>query len=194
MQRKHDIESLLQTGIDMMVAEGYHHTSINEVIKKAGMPKGSFYYLYKDKKAFALDVLTHYNAELGKSMDRFFSDEKYTPIEAIKAYFRNSINGLKEANYSWGCLLGNMAQELSDIDEDFRKIIDKTLDTVQKKLATQLKKAQEAGEINPNLDLDAMAEIIIFTWHGSLIRMKASRDKKPLDIFLNDFFNSFCNV
>ena len=87
-----------------------------------------------------------------------------------------------------------MAQELSDVDEDFRKIIDKTLDTVQNKLSVQLKKAQAEGEIGRAANTDALAEIIIFTWHGSLIRMKASRDKKPLDIFLNDFFNSFCNV
>lgn len=173
----------------MMVAEGYHHTSINDVIKKAGMPKGSFYYLYKDKKSFALDVLLHYNSSLGKSMDAYFSDPVYSPIESIKAYFQNSIDSFEKSKYCWGCLLGNMAQELSDVDEDFRKLIDKTLKQIQKKISKQLKKAIEVGEIASDSNTDALAEIIIFAWHGSLIRMKASRKSKPLNIFIDDFFD-----
>jgi len=189
MERKHEIDHLLETGIAMMAANGYHHTSINDVIKAAGMPKGSFYYLYKDKKEFSLDALDHYAKSLSNSMDRHFANESLSPIEGIRTYFKESIKNLKQAEYCWGCLLGNMAQELSDVDEEFRLKIKSALELAKSRVSKQIEKAQQVGEISKSDDPDTIAELIIYTWHGALIRMKSSRDGKPLGIFIDDFFS-----
>ena len=195
MERIHDVKKLIQTGVDLMIANGYHNTSINEVIRQAGLPKGSFYYLYKDKKAFALDAINDYSENLVVTMDKIFADESLSPIEAIRKYYANSIAGLKKANYANGCFLGNMGQEMSDVDEDFRDVIEKSFSRLRDKHSAQLVKAQEAGELGNHVNTDVYADIIINLWHGTMLRMKASRSKKPLDIFMNDFFNLIgCNV
>ena len=141
MDRIHDIDSLLKTGIDLMVASGYHNTSINEVIRVAGLPKGSFYYLYKDKKAFALEAISRYAQDLGNGMDRVFSNADLTPLEAIRRYYLGSIQSLHEAGFSHGCFLGNMGQEMSDVDEDFRRVIELGFALIHEKLSVQLVKA-----------------------------------------------------
>ena len=195
MERIHDVDKLLQTGIEMMAANGYHNTSINAVIKKAQLPKGSFYYLYKDKKSFALDALRNYNDGLVSTFLRFASDETYTPLESIKRYFQRGIDSLAKARYYNGCFLGNMSQELSDIDEDFRGVIQQGFERLSNAISAQLKNAQAAGELNPGLDTDVYGDLIINAYHGALLRMKASKSKKPLDIFMNEFFSLVtCNV
>ena len=189
MERIHDVNKLLQTGIDMMMTSGYHNTSINAIIKKAKLPKGSFYYLYKDKKAFALDALRNYNDGLISQFTKITSSDSYTPLEAIQEYFRRSINGLKATNYANGCFLGNMGQEMSNIDEDFRAVILQGFDRLRDGMSAHLKKAQEVGELNPDVNTDVYAELIIHAYHGALLRMKTSRSKKPLDIFMDNFFS-----
>ena len=195
MDRKHDVDNLLQTGIDLMAANGYHNTSINEVIRKAGLPKGSFYYLYKDKKAFALDAIKNYAEGLGKNMDRAFSNDSLSSVEAIKQYYMDSIQILNNVGYAQGCFLGNMGQEMSDVDDEFRSVIEQGFALIHAKLNAQLIKAQQAGELAASADTGIIADLIINTWHGSLIRMKTTRSQKPLDIFVNEFFSFLgCNV
>ena len=194
MDRIHDIQNLLQTGIDLMVASGYHHTSINEVIRQAKLPKGSFYYLYKDKKEFALAAIKNYSDELVASMEHVFADTALSPIEAVKQYYRQSIEALGASRFSQGCLLGNMGQEMSDVDEDFRKLIDQAFQRVHDTLQAQLVKAKQAGELSDRADADVLADLIINMWHGSLIRMKASRSEVPLNRFIEDFFEIVCNI
>jgi len=195
MDRIHDVDNLLQTGIDLMAANGYHNTSINEVIRKAGLPKGSFYYLYKDKKAFALDAIKSYAEGLGENMDRVFSNNALSSVEAIKQYYMDSIQTLNNVGYAQGCFLGNMGQEMSDVDDEFRSVIEHGFALIHAKLNTQLIKAQQAGELAASSDTDVIADLLINTWHGSLIRMKTTRSQKPLDIFVNEFFLLLgCNI
>lgn len=195
MERIHNIDKLLRTGIDMMVATGYHNTSINEVIKKAKLPKGSFYYLYKDKKTFALAALQRHGEEMVAAMQRFFSDPDHTPLAAIRAYYTDAIKTLSKDSYAYGCFLGNMGQEMSDVDNDFRQLVDHVFERIHNCLSAQLLSAQEVGEIKSSADADVIADLIINTWHGSLLRMKSSKSSQPLEIFINDFFSVIgCNV
>ncbi|MEM8488074.1 MAG: TetR family transcriptional regulator C-terminal domain-containing protein [Bacteroidota bacterium] len=195
MDRIHNVDQLLQTGIDMMVASGYHNTSINAVIKKAGLPKGSFYYLYKDKKAFALAALQRYTDDTVESMARTFADPALGPVAGIRQYFANSIKKFQQSNYCNGCFLGNMSLELSDVDEDFRAVIEQSLSRMADAIRKPLDLAVAEGSLQNSANTTVLADLIINTWHGTLLRMKATRSRQPLEIFINDFFNQItCNI
>ena len=195
MDRIHSVEKLLQTGIDMMVTDGYHHTSINKVIQQAGLPKGSFYYLYKDKKAFALAAIQQYADNTVATMARIFETPGITPIASVRQYFAESIDNFKQTNYCKGCFLGNMSLELSDVDEDFRTLIQQSLARLSTAIKQQLDLAVADGSLKKDTKTDVLADLMINTWHGTLLRMKATRSRQPLDIFIDDFFNQItCNV
>lgn len=188
MERIHDIDKLLQTGIDMMVASGYHHTSINAVIKAAELPKGSFYYLYKDKKSFALDALRRYIDQFATEFAKLASNDAYTPVQVIRQFFQQNIDAFEKANFSRGCFLGNMSQEMSDIDEEFRVVILGGFNQIRASLSGQLKMAQEIGEVGSGVNTDTLADLMLSSYHGALLRMKASKTREPLDNFMNEFF------
>ena len=195
MDRIHSVDKLLQTGIDMMVADGYHNTSINKVIQQAGLPKGSFYYLYKDKKAFAIAAIQQYADDTVAAMDRIFDQPDVTPIASIRQYFAASIDKFQKTNYCQGCFLGNMSLELSDVDEDFRAVIQQSLSRLSASVRKQLDLAVGNGSLKTGANTAVLADLIINTWHGTLLRMKATRSRQPLDIFINDFFNQItCNI
>lgn len=189
MDRKHDINHLLQTGIRLMSANGYHHTSINEVIKQAGLPKGSFYYLYKDKKAFALDAVKHYVDRLINTMQMHFDQQGQSPLEGLHNYYQQSIRNMEQSNFTEGCFLGNMGQEMADIDEDFRQLISQSFSRIDEALSAQISKAQQAGQIGDTSPALLLAQLASQAWHGALIQMKAHKSSKPLELFMSVFWS-----
>ena len=54
--------TLVDAGLQIMLEKGYHHTGIQDVLQAAGVPKGSFYYYFPSKEAFALEVIAQFAA------------------------------------------------------------------------------------------------------------------------------------
>lgn len=55
-------KELLDTALDLFYERGYENTSINDIIKKVGVTKGSFYYHFKSKEE-VLDTIALQQAQ-----------------------------------------------------------------------------------------------------------------------------------
>ena len=53
---------MVEAGLHLMLEQGYHHTGIQDVLQAAGVPKGSFYYYFPSKEAFAREVIAQFAA------------------------------------------------------------------------------------------------------------------------------------
>ena len=62
---------------------------------------------------------------------------------------------MKKYNFSRGCLVGNLGQEMAVLPNSFRKIIIGVFNQWQFKTASCLRRAQETGENAFDLDCDA---------------------------------------
>jgi len=52
-----DEEKLLQSALEEFTQKSYSEASLNSIIQRAGIPKGSFYYRFKDKYALYVHLL-----------------------------------------------------------------------------------------------------------------------------------------
>ena len=50
-------ELLLRAGVEALTAKGFSATGIDEILRRVGVPKGSFYHHFKDKEDCALKVI-----------------------------------------------------------------------------------------------------------------------------------------
>ena len=50
----------MRTAERLMLRDGYSASSVDEVIRKAGLSKGSFYHFFDSKEALGLAALEHY--------------------------------------------------------------------------------------------------------------------------------------
>ncbi|NMC22770.1 MAG: TetR/AcrR family transcriptional regulator, partial [Serratia sp.] len=53
-------DHILATGQRIMAAKGFSAVGLNEILKDAGVPKGSFYHYFGSKEAFGADILARY--------------------------------------------------------------------------------------------------------------------------------------
>lgn len=179
--------ALIRSGLEQLTENGFAASGIDPILKKVGVPKGSFYHYFASKEAFGLAVLDSYSRYFSKKLDSCLLDESMPALERIKKYVENAKVGMRRFEFKRGCLVGNLGQEVDLLPESFRPIIIDIFLSWQKRVATCLKLAKKNGELAVNADCDLLAECFWIGWEGAVSRARLVQDTKPLDNYLITF-------
>jgi TetR/AcrR family transcriptional repressor of nem operon len=179
-------ERLIGAGLRMLLENGYNALGIQAVLDDTATPKGSFYHHFKDKEDFALQVVEAYITEVHTVLDQCLENPELPPLERIRAFFGIVQQKYREEGYM-GCLMGGLGQELSGVNESFRKAIERCLSSIAARLSNCLKEARKAGLIAPNSDVRAMADLLVDCWEGAALRSRLRREPSSLGAML-DFY------
>lgn len=183
-------DALIETGTQRFLQTGYNHTGIQGVVQAVGVPKGSFYCHFNSKEDFGLQVVAHYFEVHAATLRRYLGDESVSPLRRLHQYFEAYCEHF-ESSQDWeGCLIGNLSQEMAGQSEAFRLRLKDLFEQWHKGLMDCLKQAQDAGEIPPHLDVQAVAEFCLNSWEGALLRMKVTKNTAPLRTFMTILFES----
>lgn len=177
-------EKLLQAGLDQFHKAGFNGSSVEDITDLAGVPKGSFYNHFESKEDLAAEVVDRY-CELGPSA--LLGDTGVSPVKRLKRYF--AALSERESGYKRGCLLGNFSSELADHSEAVRRRLETAFDAWVKLVASVIKEAQGAGEVDSKLKPEQLASVLLSTFEGALLRARAANDPKALKEFLGIGFS-----
>ena len=166
-------EKLLQSAFDEIYQNGYSATSVDKILKKANMNKGSMYHFFKSKKALALGVI--------EEKLSLHIKNKYEPLLKIEKNIVDELmNVLKDRegfDFVNGCKLNNMVQELSPLDKDFKIALEKIYNDFENIFEQILNNAVRAGELKHD-DLKALSIYTVASFEGCLATAKKSQDGK----------------
>jgi len=182
--------ALVWCGTELLTERGFQITGIDEVLKRVGVPKGSFYYYFKSKDHFGHAVIDNYEAYYAKKMDRIFNDYSQSPLQRLVNFTVNAKNGMVKFDFKRGCLIGNLGQELAALDTQFRERLEGVLLSWEKRVADCLAEAIDIGEIAPEQDPQALSRFFWVGWEGAILRSKLMRSLEPIDQFTSIFFRS----
>jgi TetR/AcrR family transcriptional regulator, transcriptional repressor for nem operon len=174
---------LLEAGIKVMATCGYNGTSIQDIVDAASVPKGSFYTYFKSKEDFALAAIEMVAEERMAATKKLVGDRKVAPLERLKNFFESSVPGC-ESNLNGGCFIGNMCQEMSDSNEAIRIKVRQMMRNKTQIVEDLLEEARLDGSLKNSISASVLAEFLFNAWEGTLMRMKASKSREPLDAFL----------
>jgi len=173
-------DSILEAGAEIIHHKGFNHTGIQEILTAAGVPKGSFYNFFKNKEDFGLQVIDYFSDHFSEMAKDIFENRTVPPLERIKRILRNFMDYFRSTNFTLGCPVGNLAQEMGDLSPAFREKLQEALDRITAGYARVLAEAQAAGDISDQIDVNQTANFIVSSWHGALIRMKVVQNLEPL--------------
>jgi AcrR family transcriptional regulator len=126
---------------------GYEGTSLNDVVEKAGVSKGAFFHYYPNKQAISQKVIDKYAQEHLKAP----LEKSLASAASVKEGLFNWVQGFfetyKEHGFRGGCLLGNMALELSDQNDAAREAIKAHFLDLENTLVSALKPLAEDGRL-----------------------------------------------
>src|SRR3954470_13507873 len=99
-------ERLMDAALDLIWEQSYGAVTIDDICKRAGVKKGSFYYFFSSKSELAIAALERVWVEQGKPMmDRLFSPS-VDPLARIVAYMHHIYDAQATIKREHGKVLG----------------------------------------------------------------------------------------
>jgi TetR/AcrR family transcriptional regulator, transcriptional repressor for nem operon len=182
-------DRLIAAGMAMLLKRGYNGLGIQEVLAETELPKGSFYHHFQSKEDFALAVVDRYMTGVHAGLDVFLLDDKVQPLRRIRNFFEATRESYKSEGYL-GCLLGGLGQELSGVNDVFRKRIESCLGQIAGKLAACLDEAVKCGDLSRDTNTQHLADLLVDCWEGAALRTRLLRDPAPLGAMLDFYFGA----
>jgi TetR/AcrR family transcriptional repressor of nem operon len=189
--RREDTRALLvRCGTELCTERGFQITGIDEVLKRAGVPKGSFYHFFRSKHEFGEAVIENYRQYYEKRLDRFLKDTSMPPLERLDAFINEAQLRFALSNFRRGCLVGNLGQELGGMNDNFRAQLAAVLNDWEARVAACLQEAIERGDLPASHDAAMLASLFWNGWQGAVWRAKLEQSAAPIRSFGAFFFRS----
>ena len=182
-------DKLIQTGKQIIVQSGFNAASLNEILNAADVPKGSFYYYFSSKEDFGLAIIDSFAAKYHQKLQEILQDKNSPYLKRLRNYFESGIANMKASKCNDGCLMGNLAQELSAQNESFRERLSQIFLDWENAFATCLRFAYEAGELSQDQDVLSLAQFILAGWQGATLQAKVSKSVIPMETFISILFD-----
>lgn len=158
---------------------GYHATSVQDLMKAAGVQKQSLYCAFGDKRSLFLKCLTLYSKQTLLATQKVLNDAD-SPLDGITRVMRFVSQAPDSKNCPPGCLMANTALELGLDDPDVADEIRGMFRSMEKMLGTALRKAQARGEISKKLDCVAVGQSLVNTVSGIRILEKTGASRQQV--------------
>ncbi|MDD2464982.1 MAG: TetR family transcriptional regulator C-terminal domain-containing protein [Desulfobulbus sp.] len=179
---------IIDIGTELISVNGYNATGLDAILRKAGVPKGSFYHYFRSKEDFGLAVIDQFAEQYDLKLASFFDDTSFSPIDRIRNYFEHSLAHLTENQFTKGCLIGNLGQELADQNERFRARLEDIFQSWKNRFSACLAEAQQQGDFPADLDPNVVADFILAAWEGAILRAKVMKTPESIRNFIDTLF------
>ena len=87
-------EALIRCGMEMLTEQGFMSTGIEGVLKRIGVPKGSFYHYFDSKEAFGQAVLESYGTYFARKLDRWLLRGAVPPLQRLSDFVEDAKAGM----------------------------------------------------------------------------------------------------
>jgi TetR/AcrR family transcriptional repressor of nem operon len=173
-------EKILEAAAELIHHKGFNYTGIQEILTKAGVPKGSFYFYFKNKEDLGIQLIDYFSTMSIPIILEFLNDEAASPLQRMRSLFDNFLIDFEKNNFIGGCPIGNLCQEMGDISKPFRDKLKTSLTGLRDIFAQFIDLAKAENEISDGLDTHEISDFIVSSWEGSILQAKVMKSTAPL--------------
>ncbi|ARO13518.1 TetR family transcriptional regulator [Ketogulonicigenium robustum] len=175
--------NIVKTGEALVQHKGFAALGLQEILKAAGVPKGSFYHYFPSKEAFGAALLADYNASYAARFDRLLSD----PAEAGRSQLLRYLDAWitdpddpQKSGWAEGCLVVKLSAEVADLSEDMRLVLSDGVGRLIARMAAMIRVGRQDGSLQDGPDADALAQVLYQMWLGAALLSKVTRSAAPM--------------
>ncbi|WP_029294878.1 TetR/AcrR family transcriptional regulator [Chryseobacterium hispalense] len=160
-----DEQEAIQKATEVFRNKGYDTASADELLNAMGIGKGSFYLAFKGgKQELYIRSIKQFAEEFSKKI-AFALENSEDQIQLIRQFFM-SLADADDCDVEKGCYLGNALVQLSEKDEDIKKVTAGLLKNLQKVFAETIRKAQANNQLTTKDDPEVLAWHLTNLWNG----------------------------
>lgn len=181
---------LIRGGVELLTQQGVSATVIDDVLKRVKVPKGSFYHYFESKDAFVSAAIEAYAGYFARKLNRHFQSQALPPLARITAFVDEACEGVEKHDFTRGCLVGNLGQEVGCLGPVLRERLEEIFRDWEQSLAQCLQAAIVAGELAQGADCASLAHAFWIGWEGAVLRARLARNTGPMRAFLQLFMQA----
>ncbi len=185
---KHDAKAdfLLEKGMEILWSKGYNATSVNDIVKAAEVPKGSFYFYFESKEDFVIKAIEKYFSLMFPPEKEILGDKTKSPKKRLIDFHEYRVNVLKsEMDCQKGCMACNLSSEMAEHSEKIRNAILVKTKLVLSRITEVVQEAKDLGEITNPMKAEDIAAFIEDAGKGAMVTMKEMKSSYPIDNVMN---------
>jgi TetR/AcrR family transcriptional regulator, transcriptional repressor for nem operon len=171
-------QRLLQAAFREVYRYGFQSAGIDTILAATNVTKGALYYHFESKEALGFAIIEEIVAEM--TGDRWLrplqSSKHKNPIDALIGVVKAIPHGPRDVK--GGCPLVSLTQEMSQLDGEFRKRLEKIFHAWQGAIATALRRGQAEGVVRRNLLPEETADFLIAMVEGYEVLAKNAQNAK----------------
>ena len=176
--KQFDIADVIHKTMEIFWDNGYKATSLDDLVQCMGIDRDSLYNTFGDKHSLFIDTLIEYKRLYLKPLYQE-KMKAHSPRQAILALFRESGEKLLKGE-KHGCYVVNVAIELAPYDEKASKIVEQSLNFIEKSFFLKMiKHGQASGEISRSVNPTKTARALLSMYIGLYVIVH-SRPQKSL--------------
>jgi TetR/AcrR family transcriptional regulator, transcriptional repressor for nem operon len=171
-------ERLVQAAFREVFRYGFQSAGIDTILAATNVTKGALYHHFESKEALGYAVIEEIIAEITSErwMRPLQQSTDKNPIDTLIGIVRSLPVGPKDVKA--GCPLVNLTQEMSLLDEQFRKRLEKIFQSWQEEIAVVLRRGQSEGTVRRDLIPEETASFLMSMVEGYEVLAKNAQDVK----------------
>jgi TetR/AcrR family transcriptional regulator, transcriptional repressor for nem operon len=169
---------LLQAAFQEIHRSGFRSADLDAILARAGVTKGALYYHFDNKEALGYAVADEVIAT--KVHQKWVQPLRNieNPIDVLIRIFQSE--SLKREDVQRGCYLLNLSQEMSGLDEGFRRRTARVYKDWHDAMAEALRGGQKRRAVRSDINANETATFLIAAWEGYAVLGKNSQDPRMM--------------
>ena len=177
---------IIEQAANLFNQKGYAGSSMSDIMQATGLKKGGIYNHFGSKDELALAAFDYAASTMGaryfQAMQAAVEDGAIAQLHAVLDVFQQN---MQDALIKGGCPLLNTAIESDDSHPALRERTQQAMENWHRSIRLVVRKGINRGDVQRDLDPEAIATIMIATLEGSLMMTKLYGDPKYIEHGLN---------
>ena len=172
---------MIETTAGLVHRQGFHGTSLNEILEESGAPRGSLYYHFPGGKEQLILEATRQGVAIVTQVLKEALADSPDPADGVRAFVEAAAYQLRDSGYVFGCPVAPIILD-SPESSALAEVCQEALEEWQQVLAEGLSSVGiERGRS------ESLATMIVCGLEGGLILARARRDTAPLGAVADEF-------
>ena len=173
-------KGLLQAAFREVHRSGFQGAGIDTILEATNVTKGALYYHFDSKESLGYAVVDEIITKIVR--DNWLRPllGSGQPIEILVGIVRRT--SVRPEDIRTGCPLLNLATEMSPVDEQFRKRLERIFLAWQEGVAALLRRGQSEGTVRRDLNAEESASFLVAMVEGYASLAKNAQDAKVWEV------------
>ncbi len=178
--------TVLQAIEEQFRATGYAGTSLDDVAAATGLGRGSIYAAFGDKHELFMRSLSEFCERTEARVAAALDGPDDTALERLHTFLLASA----QVGTGTNCMATKFAVELDEQDPEARARAAQNFAALQRRLRDCVLGAQRNGDIEPSVDADLLAKLLVTTTRGLDVMSRAGQSANDLEPVAEAAFRS----